>query len=57
MRAITLITQIGFFRERKVPSVDYIVPSKAWERGMKCKEANLKPFIGILRVESPSGSA
>ena len=30
---------------------------EAWERRKKCKEANLKPFIGILRVESPSGSA
>ena len=38
------------------PVVD-IVPSKAWERGMRCKEATLKLFVGTLRVESPSGSA
>ncbi len=38
-------------------SVVNIVPSKAWERGMRCKAATLKPFVGTLRVESPSGSA
>ena len=37
--------------------VDFIVPSKAWEGRMRCKEANLKPFVGTLWVESPSGSA
>ena len=30
---------------------------QAWERRMRCKEATLKPFVGTLRVESPSGSA
>ena len=34
-----------------------IVPSKAWEGRMRCKDAALKPFVGTLRVESPSGSA
>ena len=42
---------------RFVLEVDVIVPSKAWERGMRCKDATLKPFVGTLRVESPSGSA
>ncbi len=26
-------------------------------RGMRCKEATLKPFVGTLRVESPCGNA
>jgi hypothetical protein len=36
--------------------VDVIVPSEAWERRKRCKEANLKPLIGILRAESPPGA-
>ena len=42
---------------RSVSAVDFLVPSKAWERGMRCKDATLRPFVGTLRVESPSGSA
>ena len=38
-------------------SVDFIVPSEAWEGRMRCRDAALKPFVGTLRVESPSGSA
>ena len=59
----TLPTYRGVHDRRVKPSsrflaeVDFIVPSKAWERGMRCKEADLKPFVGTLRVESPSGSA
>jgi hypothetical protein len=30
-----------------------IAPSEAWERRMRCKEADRKPFDGTLRVESP----
>jgi hypothetical protein len=32
-------------------------PSQAWEGRIRCKEANMKPFNGILRVGSPSGRA
>jgi hypothetical protein len=42
---------------RFVVEVDAIVPSEAWERRMRCREANLKPLIGVLRVESPPGRA
>jgi len=30
---------------------------EAWERGMRCKETDLKLFSGILRVKTPSGRA
>ncbi len=40
-----------------LPNDDNFVPSKAWEGRMRCKDTNLKPFVGTLRVESPSGSA